>query len=64
MLKTKRFKTAAKTCTIAEGEGPSLANSLLVKGKAAREQKLASAGETFPEMLLIVGKFSRLFMMC
>ncbi len=51
LLKTKRFKTAAQTCTIAEGEGPNLAHSLLVKGKAAREQKLASAGEAFPEMV-------------
>lgn len=51
LLKTKRFKIAAKKCDIAEGEGPKLANSLLIKGRQAREQKLARAGETYSELV-------------
>ena len=51
LLKSKRFKIAAKACEIPDGEGPKLAHSLLVKGKTAREQKLPKAGETYPEMV-------------
>ncbi|NLS91429.1 MAG: DUF3800 domain-containing protein [Planctomycetaceae bacterium] len=51
LLKTKRFRIAAKECIIPDGEGPRLAHSLLVKGKRAREQKSATAGETYREMV-------------
>jgi len=51
LLKTKRFKIADKDCDVADGDGPKLANSLLIKGKKSKGQELAKAGETFPEMV-------------
>ncbi len=51
LLKTKRFKTAAKPCDLTALDSVALANSLLKKGKSAHEQALSSAGETYPEMV-------------
>jgi hypothetical protein len=51
LLKTKRFKTAAKPCDLTPQESVRLAHSLLMKGKAAHQQRLAAAGETYPEMV-------------
>src|SRR5688572_19913515 len=41
LLKTKRFKLANKNMQISPADLPTLANGLLVKGKAARQQGLA-----------------------
>lgn len=51
LLKTKRFKLANKNMRINAVDLPNLANSLLVKGKAAREQRLADSGGTMVEMV-------------
>jgi hypothetical protein len=51
LLKTKRFKTAEKPCDLSPEESVALANSLLRKGKAAHERGLASAGETYRELV-------------
>ncbi len=51
LLKTKRFRTAAKPCDLTGQDSATLANSLLRKGKVAHEQGLASSGETYLEMV-------------
>lgn len=51
LLKTKKFRIAAKDCDLTSDESVTLAHSLLVKGKHARENNLDSAGETYREMV-------------
>ncbi len=51
LLKTKRFKLAGRKVQISPGDLTRLAHSLLVKGKAAREQKLADSGGTMIELV-------------
>ncbi|MBI2825948.1 MAG: DUF3800 domain-containing protein [Planctomycetia bacterium] len=51
LLKRKRFKIAKRSVAIAPDDSKRLANSLLVKGKAARDEGLASSGETLSEMV-------------
>jgi len=51
LLKSKRFKTAAKPCELNSQESVDLANSLLRKGRHAHEEGLAAAGETYREMV-------------
>jgi hypothetical protein len=51
LLKRKRFRIAAKACELSQQESVGLANSLLVKGKIAREKRLSSSGETYREMV-------------
>lgn len=51
LLKTKRFKTAAKPCELSRLQRIALANSLLSKGKIAHEQGRDSADETYLELV-------------
>ena len=51
LLKTKRFKIAAKPLELAPDDQAKLAHSLLVKGKEARAKKQSGSGETYPEMV-------------
>ena len=51
LLKTKRFKIAAKPCDLSSSDPVALAHSLLVKGKAAHRERSSDAGETFQELV-------------
>ncbi len=51
LLTPKRFKSANRRVAIAPAESTRLANSLLVKGKRAREEGISSSGETLLEMV-------------
>lgn len=51
LLKTKRFKTAARPCELSPEESVDLAHSLLIKGKVAHAQGSDSAGETYRELV-------------